>query len=84
MALTVGDRQAVCIEMQRRWSTLGLPCGVTKAQLQVIVNTIDDWCDTNQASLISAINAQPGGTNLNATMKGWLFDFVVRKRIADL
>lgn len=78
------DRALTSAELQRLFSRLGLSCGVTKAQLRQIINEVDDWCEANQASMIAVINAEPGGTTLTATQKGWLFDYVVRKRIADL
>lgn len=83
-AMSAPDRAACSAELQRLFSRDASPCAVTKAQLLGIINAVDDWCDANQASMISALNAASGGTSLTATQKGWLFDYVVRKRIADL
>lgn len=82
--MSAGDRAITSAEVQRLFSVLALPCSVTKAQLLGIVNAVDDWCEANQASMIAALNAASGGTNLSAAQKGWLFDYVVRMRIADL
>lgn len=83
MALTDLERQATSTALQRNWSTLGLPCGVTKADLKAAVDAVDDWCDANQASFNTAIPL-PARTALTAAQKGWLLGYVVRKRIADL
>lgn len=83
MALSEQDRQAANAELQRLWSRLALPCGVTKTQLKAAVDAVDDWCDTNQASFNTAI-PQPTRGILSADQKGWLLCYVVRKRILDL
>jgi hypothetical protein len=83
MALTEAERAATSTSLQRTWSGLGLPCGITKADLRAAVDAIDTWCDDNQASFNTAI-PQPARTALTAAQKGWLLGYVVRKRIADL
>lgn len=77
------DRADVTAKVQRHWSTLTLPCGITKAQLREAVNAIDDWVDANATSFNNAI-PQPQRGILSSDQKAWLLDFVVRKRIADL
>lgn len=83
MALSEADRQAVSAELQRNWSRLVLPCGITKAQLKAAVDAIDTWCDDNQTSFNTAI-PMPARATLSADQKAWLLCYVVRRRIADL
>ena len=83
MALAEGERAQVHAELQRHWSRLRLPCGVTKADLRAAVDAVDQWCEDNSASLNAAI-PQPARGALSAAQKAWLLCYVVRKRIADL
>ncbi len=83
MALNEVDRAATSTALQRNWSTLGLPCGITKADLRAAVDAVDAWCDANQASFNAAIPL-PARTALSAAQKAWLLAYVVRKRTADL
>lgn len=83
MALTTGERGEVNAELQRRFSTDALSCGITKADLRAAIDAVDDWVDANSSSFNLAI-PQPARGALTATQKALLLDYVVRKRIADL
>jgi hypothetical protein len=53
---------------------------VTKADLRAAVDAVDAWCETNAASLNTAI-PQPARTQLTTKQKAWLLLHVVRKRL---
>jgi hypothetical protein len=75
--LSNADRAAVhALWMHANTDVTG---AMTKAELRLAVNAIDDWVDQNAASLNSAI-PQPARGALSARQKAWLLSFVVRKR----
>lgn len=82
MALPEQDRQAAAADLGRLFSSRGLPCGITKAQLQAAVDAVDAWCDTNATSYNNAIPAAARAA-LSADQKALLLSYVARRRAAD-
>lgn len=81
MPLSTNDRIAVNFDFQRERSQVNDPLpGMVKADLQAAVNAIDDWIDTNAASLNSAI-PQPARGALTLTQKNLLFQRVLQRRV---
>lgn len=60
----------------------GAPLGLTKPQLRLTVDAIDDWIEANQASLVAALPAaaRPAQGNLSAAQLVDLFCLVAQRR----
>jgi hypothetical protein len=52
---------------------------LTKAELRLALNAIDQWAESNAASLNAAI-PQPARGVLTAKQKAWLLLFVINRR----
>ena len=53
--------------------------GITKANVQAVVNAADQWQDDNAASFNTAL-PEPGKSALNLTQKTIIFCYVAPKR----
>jgi len=53
--------------------------GITKADVQAVVDATDSWIDTNVAAFNTAL-PEPGKSALNATQKTIIFCYVALKR----
>lgn len=79
MALTTEQRQALFGEIMSDLSRDGEPIAITKPQLAAALNAIDDWLESNAASLNSAI-PQPARSSLTTAQKARMLAFVAMKR----
>lgn len=77
--LTDQSRVALWAEFMQRNSE---PISITKQDLRAVVNAMDDWINTNAASLNQAI-PQPARGALSASQKALLLQYVVEKRYGD-
>ena len=78
-ALTTTDRSVVWADAMRQFSTLTLPCGITKPALRAAVDAADDWADTNASSYNLAL-PQPARSSLTAKQKALILAFVILRR----
>lgn len=78
-AMSDNDRADTWREYMKELSSENEPLDVLKADLRTVINEIDDWVDSNQASFNNAIS-QPMRAALTAPQKARLLLFVVRKR----
>lgn len=53
--------------------------GITKAEVQAVIDAADSWQDANAASFNAAL-PEPGKTVLNLTQKTIIFCYVALKR----
>lgn len=72
--LTDEQRREIWAEMMRLGGV-----SITKDDLRAAFNAIDDWFETNKATVNAAI-PQPARTGLTAPQKALLLAFVIRKR----
>jgi hypothetical protein len=73
------DRQALWAEFMSMSSSERDSLGVTKSDLRAAVNSIDDWVNSNAASMNAAV-PEPARSALTPTQKARLLTFVVRRR----
>lgn len=71
------DRADCCADYQR--DPLMGPIGVTKPDLRAALNALDDFLNTNAATINSAIPL-PARTSLTTAQKAMLLMYVVQKR----
>jgi hypothetical protein len=71
-----GDRASVWAQWMRL-NTEG--CGITKADLRAAVNALDDFLETNAATINSAI-PQPARGSLTSAQKARLLAYVALRR----
>mgnify|MGYP001568998690 CR=1 FL=1 len=76
--LSDADRAAIAAEYMREIGVDRVGCPVVKATVRAVVNSADDWRNTNAVSYGTAINAA-GGTSLSAKEKARLLLRVVEK-----
>lgn len=77
------NRADLWASAMRRWSDRREPLGaLSKADLQLAVNAVDDWCEANQASFNAAI-PQPARGALTVAQKSVLLAYVVLCRAGE-
>lgn len=77
--LSDGDRQLVRDEWMRDPAFSGETCSITKADIRAAINALDDFLNTNAASINTAI-PQPARSALSTAQKARLLNYVIRKR----
>ena len=77
--LSPADRATLWAEMMREMSALGMPCGITKAELRAAVDAADAWADANAAGYNTAL-PQPARSTLTARQKARLLSYVILRR----
>ena len=77
--LSTQDRIDLCADMMRVLSAIWELCAINKIDLRAAVNAADDWVEANKASFNNALPAA-AKTNLTASQKARLLEFVVRQR----
>lgn len=79
MALVDVDRLQVWKEMINEYGERREDPGLTKSQLRAALDALDDWLDTNLASLNSAIPL-PARTRMTAKQKAKMVSYLLRLR----
>jgi hypothetical protein len=77
--LTDQNRAALWAEVMREMSAGGEGCSITKTDLRLALNAVDQWVDDNSAAFNSAI-PQPARSALTSKQKARLLAYVVRRR----
>lgn len=78
-ALTTEQRREIWRDAMREMSAEYEECSVTKADLLVVFNALDDWFNANVATINAAI-PQPQRGQLTARQKARIFALILRAR----
>lgn len=78
-ALTTEQRREIWAEAMREMSREWESCSVTKNDLLVVFNALDDWFDANASTINQAI-PQPQRGQLTARQKARIVALILRAR----
>lgn len=73
------DRSLVHTSIMRDLSARRDPISITKADLRAAVNALDNYLNSNAASINTAI-PQPARSNLTSSQKALILMYVIEKR----